>query len=288
MIRNMVRLGRSIKKRFESRNKIQKYLRGERLPWSEGYLEFRDDYISKVLDTPEMLELFRKNSALPDSYGLRLDERVIEYPWTLSRIDNSRTLCLDAGSALNHDFLLNSSALQEKSLIIYSLYPEGFLGYPNVSYIFGDLRATILRDGVFGEIICISTLEHVGLDNTMLYTSDPDMNQQNLTDYRLVMREFRRVLAPGGRLILTVPFGKRKSHGWLQVFDGELLDDAVRAFEGLVVDQAFYRYTPGGWVLSDRGGCGGCDYFDIHNQEGASDHAAAARGVACLELSRSS
>jgi ubiquinone/menaquinone biosynthesis C-methylase UbiE len=42
----------------------------------------------------------------------------------------------------------------------------------NISYVYGDLRNTILKDQCFDEIVCISTLEHIGMDNTMLYTKD--------------------------------------------------------------------------------------------------------------------
>ncbi|MFV1977799.1 MAG: methylase [Myxococcota bacterium] len=257
------------------------------MPWSEGYLEFRNDLILDVLRDSQLLDNFRSNGRLPADFGSRLDERVIEYPWAISRLDGSTSPLLDAGSALNHRFLIDHPVLQKKSIVFYTLSPESFHDSPNLSYIFGDLRATILKSEIFHEIVCISTLEHIGMDNTKLYTSDPQLKEQNPTDYRCVMKEFQRLLIPGGRLILTVPFGRPADYGWLQVFDSDLLDDAISSFAGEMIDEAFYQHTTGGWILSDREGCKDCKYFDIHREEIAPDYAAAARGVACLELRRS-
>ena len=287
MIREMLRRVRSIRNRLDRRQRLRKYLRGNRMPWSEGYLEFRNDFVLDVLRNPQLLEHLRSNGRLPAGFGSRLDERVIEYPWAISRLDRSASRLLDAGSALNHRFLIDHPVLQQKTIVFYTLSPESFHDSPNLSYIFGDLRATILKSEIFHEIVCISTLEHIGMDNTKLYTSNPQLKEQNPTDYRRVMKEFQRLLVPGGRLIFTVPFGRSGDYEWLQVFDSDLLDDAMSSFNGEMIDEAFFQYTTGGWILSDREGCTGCEYFDIHSQEIAPDYAAAARGVACLELRRS-
>lgn len=282
-IRNRVRSMRERKRRMA---RIREYIRGGKIPWSAGYADYRDDRVVEVLNSAQYLDRFRNSSDLPPRFGEQLDERIIEYPWTFARLDPSASLLLDAGSALNHEFLISTSGLRRKKIVFYTLSPETYYRASNLSYVFGDLRDTILRDATFHEIVCISTLEHIGMDNSKLYTSDPRLNEHEPTDYQRVMREFHRILAPGGRLIVTVPFGRPQSLSWLQVFDGQLLDAAVSSFSGELLNSAFYQYTTGGWILSDRSRCSDCEYFDVHSQRTAPDGAAAARAVACLELRR--
>lgn len=52
---------------------------------------------------------------------------------------------------------------------------------------FGDVTALDFRDGAFDAVVSFDVLEHV-------------------PDYRSAMREFARVLKPGGALVLTAPF----------------------------------------------------------------------------------
>jgi len=257
-------------------------------PWKHGYLDYRQNYLLNTLDNRELFLLFETNKALPKGYGWRLDERVVEYPWVLSRLSVQENLLLDAGSTLNNAFLLKLPLMQRKRIVICTLAPEGMVSQANVSYFYGDLRHTILKDGSFDEIVCISTLEHIGLNNSLVYTHNPQHGEYQPYGYREALLEFRRLLAPGGQLFLTVPYGKHKNFGWYQQFDQELLDDAIRVFDGIVRDRAYYRYTPEGWVLSSSNECANCEYFDIRTQPNYDpDYAAAARAVACLQLAYS-
>lgn len=266
----------------------RRYLGEGRIPLTVGYFDYRNDFLRDVLRRTDLLGLFRTRRELPRGYGFRLDERVIEYPWIVSRLSDQATDLLDAGSTLNFDFILGIESLSRKKIVIYTLAPEqNFTPRENVSYIYGDLRRTILRDHLFEEIVCISTLEHIGLDNTIAYSRDQRYNQVRLLDYRDVLGEFQRLLAPGGRLFLTVPYGKYQNCGWLQQFDQARLDDVIQVFDGTLEDQAFYRYTPEGWVLSNAGECAECEYNDfLVRSSFAPDYAVAACAVACVMLSR--
>jgi len=57
------------------------------------------------------------------------------------------------------------------------------------------------------------------MDNTLAYTRDQRYNEVRTFDYRIVLGEFRRLLMPGGRLLLSVPYGKYQNCGWMQQFD---------------------------------------------------------------------
>jgi SAM-dependent methyltransferase len=268
---------------------VRAYIAGERRPWSPGYREYRAQYIAAVLADEARMAVFREGRSLPDGHGYRLDERTVEYPWVLSRSDVWGPRVLDAGSTLNDRGLLVHPALAGRELIFYSLAHDRLEHRANVSYITGDLRNTVLRDAVVDVVVCVSTLEHVGLDNTRFYTSDVRYREQNPSDYARALREFRRILTPDGRLLITVPFGRAMRLGWLQQFDAAGVQAIVDEFGGRVVETSYFKYEVTGWVRSTVKDCKDCEYFDIHSQPDVDPGgAAAARAVACLELLKTS
>lgn len=268
--------------------KILAYVARGRVPWTPGYGTFRESYVTCVLSNRELMTAFHDNRPLLPKYGFALDERVIEYPWVLARLSDSSTMLLDAGSALNHSFLLNGRRLGRKTMVIYTLSPEGEAVYrrPNISYIYGDLRRTVLRDSVFEEAVCISAIEHVGLDSTRVYTSDPVYKESAESGFGLVMTELRRVLVPGGRLLLTVPYGRHQQLGWLQVFDRTTVQQVIATFGGAVKSECYYRYE-NAWQVADPAECAASEYHDPYAMGYRKKGSPAAAGaVACLELIR--
>lgn len=267
------------------RRRIGHYLSVGQRPWSVGYGEYKERLLRELLAEQRVLAAFKKGDRLPVRFGYRVDERVVEYPWLFSRIGGERGLVLDAGSALNFEFILDHSILEEKNVVIYNLSPEHVVTRDNVSYVYGDLRQTILRGESCDEIVCISTLEHVGMDNTLLYSRDSRLNERDETEYLRVIDEFGRILKPGGHVFITVPFGRKENHRWLQQFDEGMIADCIARFGGDVVQLDYYKYVSDGWQLSDEESCRECRYFDIHAGNGyESDYVAAARAVCCLEL----
>ncbi|CAG0977948.1 hypothetical protein ANRL3_01940 [Anaerolineae bacterium] len=264
----------------------QRYQLSGRKPLTTGYWDYRYDSLKSILENPVWLTRFAHKEPLPPGYGTRLDERIVEYPWLFSRLSSNATRLLDAGSTLNHRFLLDLPILRQKKLVIYTLAPEATTYLrETISYIYGDLRATILKDELFDEIVCVSTLEHVGMNNTRLYTRDQRYKESRPKDYRVALRELHRLLVPGGRLFLTVPYGRYQNLGWQQQFDQDMLSDALAIFGGTVREQVFFRYTPTGWILSNAEECADCEYCDLPiKMQYDPDFAAAARAVACIEI----
>jgi len=150
------------------RKRLASYLKSDRRPWREGYDEYREQRLIEVVNDDAMLAAFAENRPLPQGYGYRLDARIIEIPWVLSRMREGGNRFLDAGSALNYEFVLTSPSLKDKQATIVTLAPEGQAFWQlGVSYVFGDLRDLDFRDERFDSIACISTIEHIGMDNTM-------------------------------------------------------------------------------------------------------------------------
>lgn len=257
-------------------------VRGRR-PWSRGYTVHRARAIEAVLTRGDF-----DPGRLPPGYGERLDERVVEYGWLFSRLPRGPGALLDAGSVLNFDYILDQPALVEKKLTISTLAPEPFCFFERgISYVYEDLRRSGFRDGLFDFVVSLSTVEHIGLDNAMLYSADAGHRENRPDTYLDAIREFARVLRPGGKLLLSVPFGQHGNHGWFQVFDAAMVDALIAAFAPVERREWIFRYLPEGWVASNREDAADATYFDIHvRKDFDPDFAAASRAVVCLELTR--
>jgi SAM-dependent methyltransferase len=276
------------------RQRLASYMKSDRRPWREGYYEYREKCLSEAVNDNALLDTFAENRSLPQGYGYRLDARIIEIPWVLSRVRKTEGRFLDAGSAFNYDFVLTSPALKQKQITIVTLAPERQAFWQlGVSYVFGDLRDLDFRDERFDAIACVSTIEHIGMDNTM-YAEDLAIAQRSdPSEFVMAVKELKRVLKKDSSLYISFPFGRYENHRWFQQFDAALVDTLVTAFAPSRSVEAIFQYHPDGWQLSDREACKDCEFFDVHTSkysdplstiEYPSDYPAGERGLACLEL----
>jgi SAM-dependent methyltransferase len=109
-----------------------------------------------------------------------------------------------------------------------------------------DARSAGFRNGAFDQVVCISTIEHVGLDCGI---SDKSGDAR-------AMQEIFRVLKKGGSAIVTVPYGREKKPGHRVYVRGSLAKLASRFS---VAKKEFYRYDAGKWkkcsqAAADRAG----------------------------------
>lgn len=164
------------------------------------------------------------------------DERPIEIPWCLARYGGEPRL-LDVGYAFAEPaYLSGLVGLGAPELTGVDLVEAEVPGLRSVQ---GDLRNLPFPDRAFDVAIAISTLEHVGRDNTQYGLDSEDGDSLDAA-----LRELRRVTE---RLLVTVPTG-----------DGELLPEQavfapaewIERFERagfLVWEDELYELGVDGW-----------------------------------------
>ncbi len=279
---------------FINRRALKNYLSSDRRPWRPGYYVYRNKYLADSISNPSTLEIFLKSKPLPPGYGFRLDARVVEIPWVLARVAQRTGRLLDAGSSLNSEFILTAPYLSNKKITIITLAPESTcLWKSGISYVFGDLRSLDFRDEWFDTSVCISTIEHVGMDNSMYIGRKKSPSTSSTQEFLVAVKELRRVLKREGILYITFPFGQYEDHGWFQQLDANLTDRLIKEFAPSRLNETVFRYEPSGWQLSNRTSCAQAQFFDVHKSkyfdsdssvEYPLDFPAGERAVMCLEL----
>jgi SAM-dependent methyltransferase len=106
-------------------------------------------------------------------------------------------------------------------------------------------------------------------------------------DLAAAMGELRRVLKPGGKLFVTVPYGEPADLGWQRIFDADGLAEIVAAFGSAPEREEYFRYSEHGWARSSSAEAAGAVYRNhFATPAPAPDRAVAARAIACLEFRR--
>ena len=168
------------------------------------------------------------------------EERLIEIPWVLARYREEPRV-LDVGYANAEPAYLEALAAASPGQVTgVDPMPRELEGVRGVA---GDLRALPFEDGAFDVAFCVSTIEHIGRDNTV-YGAGAERDDAGIPQ---ALRELRRVAR---RVLLTVPTGEIEDHGWFVQLDvptwRRLFADA-----GLeVVEEEVYELGEEGWRAS--------------------------------------
>lgn len=280
------------KNNFLKKRRLSNFILKGYIPWSKGYNDYKWDEIRKALTDNKLLEEFKCNKGVKN-YGQHIDERIVELPWVLAKLSLGKGNLLDAGSSLNHKSIVNHPIIKAYELYVYTYFPESENFVSNrISYVFGDLRKLPFKDTFFDQIACISTLEHIDMDNS-IYGYDINFNKDignKSFEYLIVIKEFLRTLKKNGVLLITVPFGKFENHGFFQQFDTEMIDQIRNILVNHGVFNTFYfKYLPEGWERSTKEKCASAVSFNPHTGEGKGDDGAAhSRAICCIEFIKES
>lgn len=270
------------------------------LPWSPGYNEYKEDQIAKAISDENIKFKILNSENLPEKFGVGLDERIIEYTWFFSSVESftkQANSYLDAGPVMNHAFVVKRARNLAKKVHFASLsHEDNCFQELDISYIFSDLRSLPIKDDFYDIISCISTLEHIGCDNSC-YGSQPRPSFSNSKNFEFLdaAKELNRVMKPDGSLYITVPFGQYMHLGMIQQFDHEMIDCLVDTFGQSRTEVSFYKYSIDGWQVSDHASCKNSVFVkwltdSLMNQQFPFPHpeeidmAAAARSICCLKV----
>jgi SAM-dependent methyltransferase len=164
----------------------------------------------------------------------RVGERAIEYPWVYKRVSDLRDCrVLDVGAKRG---LPITDLLLEQNIVytIDSSLPESsVLG--RLTALRGDIRQTSFDDGFFDAVVAVSTLEHVGIAGRY------DVSVPDEEGDLKAMREIDRILKPGGRVLLTLPYGVGRSLPLNRLYGPDRVTRLVSGFQP--VESEYFRYA---------------------------------------------
>jgi len=205
-----------------------------------------------------------------DTPSLGTNERSVEVPWALERTRDARRV-LDVGCSTSDYLAEMASAGSPHGRRVYGLDPDTPRPIRNVGVVKGSIVAPPFPPASFDLILCVSTVEHIGL---------PIYGQHEFPHGDiLAMRHMRRLLAPRGRLLLTVPFGRAQVNPWFRVYDRRGLRRLTGGFRAL--STAFYRLR-----TNREGSYEACRAADLRGAGYDFEHMRA-EGVALVELTPS-
>ncbi len=200
-------------------------------------------------------------------FGVGLTERVVEIPWVLRSLRSHKDAhVLDIGTAFSPMVYKRLLVRQPQSIEVADLAETDHLGLPcHVA----DVRSLPFAADSFDIAICVSTLEHVGMDNTNYnVASGGGGDVQALGELGRVAR----------MVLVTVPAGDDANMGWQRQYAPRTFRRVVEE-AGLVVKrlEVFAHNQMAGWGPVAEDSVEGYAY-------GNGTPAAAA--IVCAELTR--
>jgi hypothetical protein len=120
-------------------------------------------------------------------------------------------------------------------------------------------------------VLLVSTLEHIGADNTV-YGVEGERKDGRVA----ALRELRRVVRGDGSLLVTVPLGEPRDHGWFRQEDVEGWTALYGSTDWFVEEAEAYELGEEGWRANPSFEAAGVRY---------GERGPAASAVLCAELS---
>jgi SAM-dependent methyltransferase len=171
-----------------------------------------------------------------------ISERLVEYPFLARNLisPDTKARILDIGSANSPLTKAISKFGNKKWQVIGIDIATASEKFDSLSLTRMDARLLGFRDEVFDQIICISTIEHIGIPSDYYNIRQSD----KLGDMRAIS-EIYRVLKKGGAVIATLPYGNKIKKQDHRIYSKSSLDNLTLGFS--VIRKEFYRYDDGKW-----------------------------------------
>jgi len=196
------------------------------------------------------------------------DERVVEIPWVLSRLRAGGRV-LEVGYAFAEAAYLAGLLRAGVELVGADLAARDVDGMETVE---ADVRGLPFPDHSFDQVLLVSTLEHIGADNTVYGLVAESDGGARLA----ALRELRRVLQRDGSLLVTVPLGEPGDHGWFRQEDQDGWTELFGRADLFIEEMEAYELQPEGWRAAPAFRPEGVRY---------GERGPAASAVLCAELS---
>jgi SAM-dependent methyltransferase len=158
-------------------------------------------------------------------------ERVVEYPFVWQHLGNVSGPILDIGCV--HSGLPIALASRGYPVVGLDFLPYPYT-HPHLRAVRGDATLSPFGDHAFNVVLAVSVIEHIGLG----HYGDPD----GMTGDRETVQEIARVLQPGGRAILTVPYGQPLVDGSKRVYGASQLGHLLSPLSSVVIEYARSRH----------------------------------------------
>ena len=165
-------------------------------------------------------------SAVAWNYDLVVVERVVEIPFVLQNLPpGAHARILDFGCTESPLPIHLASLGYRVTGVDLRPYPYS---HPGFRFVHGDFIHARFPDAEFDAVVAVSAIEHCGLGQYG--------ETESVHDDVAIVREIQRVLRPGGRLLLTVPFGQAGQTAWYRVYDKSRLNSLLASFAVQKID----------------------------------------------------
>jgi SAM-dependent methyltransferase len=155
-----------------------------------------------------------------------ITERILEHIYVHTHLPRPPARLLDLGCSESTNAIEMASLGFEVVGVDLRCLP---LSHPNFTMVQANLADMPFEDESFDVAVALSTIEHVGLG---WYTEE----ERGSSDEQ-VIAEVLRLLKPGGRFIVTTPFGRRTVTPVHRIYDRARLDQMLHGFR--VVDKGY-------------------------------------------------